>query len=119
MRFNEKRALAFAEYTITAILKEAAREKKSFIKITRSDFSNILDTQKLRSEHVDLVRKAAAEQGVGMANMGHCLIFFSSEQIENEAKLLSAKEGRAITDRFEKLYGSAAADEMWEDRTSK
>ncbi len=121
MRFNEKRAKAFAEYTVTALLEELADkkngEKKTFLSFSKPDFSKILGTQKLRPEHIDTVRAKALEQGVCMANMGHTLIFFYYEKIEKACGAVTLKEAKEITDAFEKVYGSDAADEMWEEGT--
>jgi hypothetical protein len=117
MRFNKRRATVFGEYTITAMLNEAAKRKKTFVAISKPDFSKILGTQKLRPEHIDLVRATALEEGVGMANMGHTLVFFYFEGIERACEPLSARRGRDVTDAFERVYGSDAADEMWENRT--
>ena len=114
MRFNKKRAMAFGEYTITAMLWEAAKRKKRFVTISKLDFAKILGTQKLWPEHIDLVRRTALEKGVGMANMGHTMLFFFFEDIENTCEALRAGRGRAVTDAFERVYGSNAADEMWE-----
>lgn len=112
MRFNQKRAMAFAEYTLPALVKkEAPKKNKHFIKLTRANFSEILQTQRLRSEHIELVRRSAAEYGIAMANMGSYLVFFDIDDIDPLTP--SAEDGHDITDRFEALYGSQAADDVW------
>lgn len=114
MRFNRKRAMAFGKYTITAMLFEAAERKNNFVTINKREFAEMLDTQRLRPEHVDLVRSTAMDEGVVMADMGHAVVFFYFSDIEKTSESLSAERGRAVTDAFEKVYGSDAADEMWE-----
>jgi hypothetical protein len=109
MPFSEQRALAFAEYTLTALLRDA---KGSILTVSRSDLAKILQVQKLWPNHIEVVRAASAEQGVGTANLGSTIAFFDVH--ETKTKPLKVNDGISITDRFEKVYGSRAADEMWE-----
>ncbi len=109
MAFNELRAQAFAEYTLTAILSEA---KGAILTISRSDLAKILSVQKLWPNHVETIRGAAAQYGIGTANLGGTFVFFDLERVKG--KPLKVGDAVSITDRFEKVYGSKAADEMWE-----
>jgi hypothetical protein len=60
------------------------------------------------------VRTAAAEQGVGAANLGTTFAFFDLD--EAETRPVNVSDAKSVTDRFEKLYGSKAADEMLASR---
>lgn len=115
-RFDQKRAQAFGEYSITAMLRDAEEAGNIFVRISRSDFANALDTKRLYDYHIEAVRGYAASSGVGMANLGHEFVFFTAGG--NESTLtLNAKTVKDVTDFFNKLLGSEAADDAWADRS--
>ena len=112
MPYSEQRAEAFAEYTLTALLRDA---KGSILTVSRSDFAKILKVKRLWAEHIEAARAACAEEGIGVANLGSTFAFFELNEVKT--KQLKVADAISITDKFEKVYGSKAADEMWESGT--
>ena len=110
MPFSEDRALAFAEYTLTALVNE---QDGKILTISRPDLANVLGVEKLWDKHIDFIRKQAEKFDVGVANLGNRIAFVNLEKGSN-LKAIDPKDARKITDRFESVYGSRAADEMWE-----
>src|SRR5580698_929200 len=112
MAFNEQRARAFAEYTLTALLKEA---KGTVLTAGRADLAKVLDVQKLWDSHIELVQTVAAKYDVGTANLGNIIAFFELNDVKKKA--IDVNDAKAVTDRFEHVFGSQAADEIWENST--
>jgi hypothetical protein len=111
MPFNESRALAFAQYTLTALVEE---NKGKVLTITRQELARVLDVEKLWDKHIAAISAEAAKYDVGTANLGSRIAFVGLESKTNLLPM-DATEVKAITDRFEPLYGSKAADDMWDN----
>ena len=112
MPFKEDRAFAFAEYTLPALMEE---QKGKILTVARQDLADVLCVEKLWDKHIDLIRKAAEKFDVGTANLGSRIAFVSLARNPN-VRPMKPKDAKKITDRFEAIYGSRAADELWESK---
>jgi len=111
MPFSQNRALAFAQYTLTALRRESPGR---ILAVSRQDLARVLGVEKLWDKHIDLIRAEAAKYDIGTANLQSRVVFVD---LENAANLHDMDVGDAtgITNQFERIYGSRAADDMWEN----
>ncbi len=115
-RFDAKRAEAFATYALTALVRDAGESGKVFVRLSRSTLADALKTKKLYEEHIERVRSKAGSEGIGMANLGHEFLFFNaSDKISADAP--SADYVVKVTDKFSDVFGSVAADKLWDDQS--
>lgn len=112
MPFSETRALAFAHYTLTALINEK-KGKAKILTISRPDLAKVLDVTKLWDKHIEMIAVAAAKWEIGVANLGNRIAFVQLPEDHKEGAI-EVHEARKITDKFEGVYGSKAADEMWD-----
>jgi hypothetical protein len=106
--FNENRAKAFAEYTVTALLDDKSGK---ILTISRYGLAEVLAVEKLWDKHIDVVREYAAKWNVGTANLGNTIAFVS---LEKNVEPMKVDYATHVTNKFAEVYGSEAADTMWE-----
>jgi hypothetical protein len=111
MPFSQSRALAFAQYTLTALVRE---NNGKILTISRHELARVLDVEKLWDKHIDVISAEATKYDVGTANLGSRIAFVGLEQNSN-VQAIDVKDAKEITDKFEHIYGSKAADDMWEN----
>jgi hypothetical protein len=111
MPFSQTRALAFAQYTLTALVQE---NNGKVLTISRQDLARVLDVEKLWDKHVDVISAEAAKYDVGTANLGSRIAFVGLESNSN-VRPIDVGDAKEITDKFDHIYGSKAADDMWEN----
>ena len=112
MPFREERALAFSRYTLPAIMDE---QKGKTLVLTRAELAKILDVKNVWDQHIELISREAEKHEIATANLSSRIIFLDLQK-KSSLKTMNAKDAKAITDRFEKLFGSKAADGLWESR---
>lgn len=110
MAFEPNRAKAFGHYVLSILLEKQGR--KRMLRINRSDLATILGVQKLWENHVEEVRSAASEEGLGIADFGPFFLFFDSKSFQAHDQKVS--EATQLTNKYADLYGSKAADEQLE-----
>lgn len=115
MPFSETRAYAFADYTLTALLDEK-KGKTKILTVSRQDLAKILDVSKLWDKHIEMIGTAAAKWEIGVANLGTKIAFVQLSAGQEDMSM-DVADARKITDNFEKVHGSKAADAMWEQGT--
>lgn len=114
-RFDYDRAEAFGHYVVPALLEEANDRDKTYLVIARDHLRQALNTAKLHDEHIECVRKAAASEAIGTAVFDRDVVFFWVEEKDSERP--EPTDMVAVTDAFARVYGSSAADEMYENDT--
>lgn len=114
-RFDYDRAEAFGHYVVPALLEEANERSKEYLVIARDHLRQALNTAKLHDDHIDCVRRATASEGIGTAAFDRDVVFFWVEEKESERP--DPADMVAITDAFARVYGSDAADEMYQNGT--
>jgi len=72
MPFSQTRALAFAQYTLTALVDE---NNGKVLTISRQDLAHVLDVEKIWDKHIDVISAEAAKFDVGTANLGSRIAF--------------------------------------------
>lgn len=113
-RFNQTRAEVFAAYTVTALVRDAKARGRFFVRMSRTDMAAAMGGERLRDSHIEVVRANTARYGYGMANFGAEFIFFDSNDTDEISEKPDVDVMIAVTDRFTNLYGSEAADELWD-----
>lgn len=121
-RFSETRALAFSEYTLTALIEELAGRRKRnagayILRVPKAGLAQVLGLTNSRRRHLDFVADVAARESVGMFLIGKWVYFVREGDADEHAEDLDVKDATAVTDEFERVYGSKAADAMWENET--
>lgn len=111
MPFSQNRALAFAQYTLTALVNE---NNGKTLTISRQDLARVLDVEKLWDKHIEVISAEATKYDVGTANLGSRIAFVGLEDNSN-VRPIDVTDAKEITDKFEQIYGSKAADDMWEN----
>jgi hypothetical protein len=111
MPFSQSRALAFAQYTLTALVRENIGKT---LTISRQDLARVLDVEKLWDKHIEVIGAEATKYDIGTANLGSRIAFVGLERNLN-VRPIEVTDAKEITDKFEQIYGSKAADDMWEN----
>ena len=111
MPFKEERANAFATYTLSALMEK--HKSKKVLTIARPDLAKVLGVEKLWDKHIALISKEAEKHDIGTANLGSRIAFVNLYK-NKDVRAIDVEKATEITDQFEKLMGSKAADELWE-----
>src|SRR5262249_19236369 len=108
--FEPERAKAFGYYVLSILLEKHG--SKRMLRINRPDLAAVLGVQKLWENHVEEVRSAASEEGIGVADFGPFFLFFDSNPFQVHD--LKVSEALPVTNKYADLYGSKAADEHFD-----
>lgn len=116
MRFSRDRADAFASYTLPGLLDEAVKKdpSKYILWLRRSELAKILGMTNSRQEHVKYVSDQASLAGIVTGTISEWVYFFYSSIGDDFGMSVEVSRANAITEAFEKVYGSAAIDDLWE-----
>ena len=116
MRFSQARADAFARYTLTGLLNhEIKKEGPEYILwMRRSELASVLGMMNSRHEHAQYVAERAATEGIVTGFLNDWIYFFYDASVSDFGVEVDISRATSITDAFENVHGSAAAEEMWE-----